>query len=114
MLIQASFTARLLTVGVVVWTGAGRCAETEPPPQVTLHLSFEKENWVKTAAGSSDCYSAMAQAVAGRVGAAALIENVNQSAAVETPFNLSKARGTITLWYKPTVSAGKKAYYPLL
>lgn len=100
--------------GFAVCAGAGRCAETAPPPQVTLHLSFEKENWVKSAAGCADCYSAMAQAVEGRVGAAALIESVNQSATVESPFNLGKARGTITFWYKPTVSAGKKAYYPLL
>ena len=114
MQINPSLVAGLFIAGLFIPAGVGRCAERDAPPQVTLHLSFEKENWVKSAAGSPDCFSAMAQAVEGRAGSAALIENAAQSAVVESPFNLSKARGTVTLWYKPTVSTSKKAYYPLL
>ena len=90
-------------------------AEPAPVPHVTLHLSFEKDNWVQTAAGCADCFSAMAQAIPGHAGSGALIENVTQSASVEAPYNLDKARGTITLWYRPTLSrhASAKENFPL-
>lgn len=114
MQINTSLVASLVIAGLYMQGSAGRCAEADAPPKVTLHLSFERENWVKSAAGCADCYCASAQPVEGRAGAAALIESVSQSAAVESPFNLSKARGTVTLWYRPTVSKSKKAYYPLL
>ncbi|HNX34305.1 MAG TPA: Beta-galactosidase C-terminal domain [Kiritimatiellia bacterium] len=114
MPINTSLVTSLFIACLFIHGSVGRSDASDVPPQVTLHLSFEKDNWVKSAAGCADCFCAMANPVEGRVGEAALIENVNQSAAVDSPFNLSKARGTVTLWYKPTVSAGKKAYYPLL
>lgn len=92
-----------------------QAAETETgAPQLRLHLSFEKDHWVTYAAGSADCFSAMPTQAAGRTSQGARIEIVGQSAMVETPFNLDKARGTVTLWYQPTLSHGKEAYFPLL
>ena len=92
---------------------ANLCAEESSAPLVMLHLSFDATNWVQSAAGCADCFSAMAQAVPGHVGNGALIETVAKSAVVEAPYNLSKARGALTLWYKPTVSRAKKANCPL-
>jgi hypothetical protein len=80
---------------------------------VTLHLSFDATNWVQSAAGCGDCFSAASQAVPGHAGCGALIEKLTQSAVVEAPYNLSKVRGTLTLWYKPTAAREKKAYFPL-
>ncbi len=97
-----------LTIGAVRLFAAG-----EGAPLVMLHLSFETDNWVQSAAGCADCFSAMAQTVPGRVGKGALIETVAQSAVVEAPYNLSKARGALTLWYKPSVSRKEKANNPL-
>jgi len=114
MQINTSLVSSLFIAGLFIHGSVGRCAASDAPPQVTLHVSFEKDNWVKSAAGCADCYCAMASPVEGHVGDGALIENVAQSAVVEAPYNISKARGALTLWYKPTVSRGKKAYYPLL
>ena len=103
-----------LVIGALLAQGSiSLRAESEAAALVTLHLSFEKESWVQSAAGCADCFSAMAQAVPGHAGSGALIENLVQSAVVEAPFNLSKARGALTLWYKPTVSREKKANFPL-
>ena len=99
MPINTSLVSSLFVACLFIHGSVERCAATDTPPQVTLHLSFEKENWVASAAGCADCYCAMAQAVPGHVGNAALIENLAQSAVVESPFNLDKARGTITLWF---------------
>jgi len=108
-----AFVASLLFFGFFTGGGEALSAETGGTPLVTLHLSFETNNWVQSAAGCADCFSAAAQTVPGHAGVGALIENVAQSAVVEAPYNLSKARGSLTLWYKPTVSREKKAYFPL-
>lgn len=111
---KTSLVAGLFSAGLFISGSVGHGAEAVASPLVTLHLSFEKDNWVASAAGCADCFSARACPVEGYVGAGALIESASQSAVVETPFNLDKARGTITLWYKPTLSQGKKAYFPLV
>lgn len=112
----SGYAIRRALACLLVSCGANLRADDGAKPLVTLHLSFDATNWVQSAAGCADCFSAMAQAVPGHTGNGALIENVAQSAVVEAPYNLSKARGTITLWYQPTLSrnASAKANFPLI
>jgi hypothetical protein len=116
-MVKGKISVAGLIIATLLTTGAADLyAESDGTPLVTLHLSFEKENWVKSAAGCADCFSAMAQAVPGHAGTGALIENFAQSAVVEAPYNLSKTRGSITLWYQPTLSrnASAKENFPLI
>lgn len=110
---RTGFGVRLAFACLVASYGASLRADEGDKPLVTLHLSFEKGNWVQSAAGCADCFSAMAQSVSGHAGTGALIESLAQSAVVEAPYNLSKARGSLTLWYKPTVAREKRENFPL-
>ncbi len=112
---QHKFKHLAWSLALVLAAGGGAArANANELPLVRLHLTFDAPEWVAYSAGPADFFCSRPQAAEGHAGAGARIDNPEQAGRVETPFNLDKARGTITLWYKPEFPRGKSPNYQLL